>query len=150
MKPTRPEILKMPETQQQFLDAIIWWFSENPRCIIENPKSTIKYRAIYGRQGCAIGIWMSQEQADELDSIYVNGVLASHPEVVKRLPDPIFKLTPRFLRYVQRIHDDDTFWTKTGINHNNVVGSKLLSNYPHLRINPIPHTGNPYLIRPQQ
>lgn len=142
----RPEVIKYPETQQQFLDAVLWWFSENPRSL--SPKDTRPRTCLYGGNGCAIGIWMSKEDSEKLDEIS-NDIAVTDDRVLEVLPKVITDLSPKFLRLVQIIHDLPKYCDGDYINMNKVYSAQLFREFTELRIYSKPLTGNPYLKRPK-
>ena len=104
---------------QQMLQDVVTHFSKDPvglravNCtggcfytrVLENSPDNI---------GCAIGMYLTDEQAEILENGYapIWSVLNNTPQ---HLPDWMRKLHFDFLTNLQNLHDFDSYWNKTNI-----------------------------------
>lgn len=104
----KPIVKKYPETQQEFLEAVVWWFNTERRSVAGNGES-----CLYGGNGCAIGMWEENTPVDwEGDSVL--SIFHELPEFMIALSEDKNK-NKGFLSDVQSLHDEEYNWNKNGL-----------------------------------
>lgn len=103
-------------TQKEFLLDTIAYYSEDTerRCVTEDgcyySPLTINNKK---SDGCAIGRWLDPNVAVNLDSLGCKPVI--NYVVTSVLPEKLLKLGVDFLKDIQELHDEDTYWYSDGL-----------------------------------
>lgn len=110
----RRELLKETAETYTLLNRSIADTYGNAKCL---------YSPSQKSPGCAIGRKISKELADKLDKCVDSAV--DNDEIFVELPFELKKLGKEFLFAIQSLHDDENYWTETGLSE---CGKKRVEN----------------------
>jgi hypothetical protein len=104
--------LPYPKSQQEMFDIVVTYFNSTNRGI-DDFNLYCYYLSPTGTK-CAIGIFLNDNLCEQLN-IEAEGTAVNNPEIFKKLPSKLQKLSKNFLVDMQLLHDAPDFWNEKGI-----------------------------------